>query len=280
MAENAETAEWLRSREWSLPVTVTDNTGMLPAVVQFGAAGSGVAVPAQAETKGGQVTANKKSRYVDWGWHTSLLVAANMQKLIDDGVKMGIADEADRAVLKAAMKQSGHKKGDEVVRHVERYRRKMAANGGVVGMMISAAGLALQRIKVTLRGALCLGDLDVDMVNAHPAGLASVFGDKVPTLVEYVRNRKTWLEALEEMHPDTSRATRKDLFRAAINRRRPEDMYHRWCHDDADVTPCPKSYLGSDGENPKRAWVEDFRKDGQGADRTTPLGQRVVAAVG
>ena len=125
--------------------------------------------------------------------------------------------------------EKGTRVGRQGLAHTERYRRKVAPNGAAVGMMISKATLALQRLKVKLRGALCLAYLDVDMKNAHPVCLVSVFGNDIPTMADYVKRRATWIAAVKGLHPKRSTSEIKDLFRAAVNRHDPRQMYTRWC---------------------------------------------------
>ena len=101
-----------------------------------------------------------------------------------------------------------------------------------MGYMWSNMPFKIQGAPKAIRGAL-IGDnqMDMDMQNAHPGVVIDAFPGRTPLFQNYVERRSEWLEEVRRLHPQTSLSQRKDLFRAAINRHEPVNMYGAWCFE-------------------------------------------------
>ena len=224
-----------------VPVNIIRTPGAFtPDVVCFGP-------PQDSKSKKGVTCAHVRAAY---GSHGAQLSIPNLRAMCEAGEGDAIAPhQRDIPRLRQMLETAEASGASETYIHHEEYYRKVAARTGEpIGNMTSAHSFAVQRLPVGIRGALCGPyHLDVDMKNAHPVALTSRFGEHVPTFVDYVRNRGQWIQRLGELHPD-SRITlsdKKDLFRAAANRRQPEDMYINWCKSH-QLKPKPSSDLAKD----------------------------------
>ena len=224
-----------------VPVNIIRTPGAFtPDVVCFGP-------PQDSKSKKGVTCAHVRAAY---GSHGAQLSVPNLRAMCEAGEGDAIAPhQRDIPKLRQMLETAEASGASETYIHHEEYYRKVAARTGEpIGNMTSAHSFAVQRLPVGIRGALCGPyHLDVDMKNAHPVALTSRFGEHVPTFVDYVRNRGQWIQRLGELHPD-SRITlsdKKDLFRAAANRRQPEDMYINWCKSH-QLKPKPNSDLAKD----------------------------------
>ena len=76
-----------------------------------------------------------------------------------------------------------------------------------------------------------VGAVDMTCSRFRPVGLAVIgaFPGRTPLFLDYVEHRSAWLEEVRQLHPETSLGQRKDLFRAAVNRHKPVNMYGAWC---------------------------------------------------
>ena len=139
------------------------------------------------------------------GSHTTDIPRQNLHALLAHGREWGIVITSDdmarlQSVADLDATIHGGSPPDGLVRHREVYRRRRASRGGLCAYMISTAKLALQRVRVSIRGCLCVLYDDVDMKDAHPVCVVSFFPSRTPLLTIYVENRQEWLEAVRQLH--------------------------------------------------------------------------------
>ena len=184
--------------------------------------------------RGGKAKSKRQAETMAGSFRSELSLT-NLEKMCEQGPgdgEQGAKNHKRLLKLLEWARRNRTKSDPTLFEYWESYHRKLGPQGWPCGNMYADRGIwALQRMPAAIRAALCVYYIDVDMKNAHPMIVASVFGHMVPTLVDYVNCREPWLTKLQEMHEGTTRDERKNLFRAAINRHDPRKMYINWCKD-------------------------------------------------
>lgn len=121
------------------------------------------------------------------------------------------------------------------------YRRAKLPQGEREGELFgraSAVGISSRVSSQTMPRkirALVVGSIhyDVDMVNAHPVLLCSMFPKLTPLLKEYVEFRADWLKEVMDTH-GVERNDAKVLFLKPLNCANPLTFYWSWCQEQRD----------------------------------------------
>ena len=114
------------------------------------------------------------------------------------------------------------------------YRKTLLPNSDQPFGRANAIGLSSQQMPRKLR-ALLFGNYykDIDMINAHPTILVSLYPKFTTELAKYVKDRKAWLQEVMDIH-NVSRDEAKTLFLTPLNSKDPMKFYKNWCRVQLD----------------------------------------------